>query len=174
MSRFVITVLCVIVVLAVLAVVFTRWAFRRMRRRVAGWRRSLVPPGPRRDAITLRARLDAELRATRDMLEAAPQGVVFRADAGTILSELATTAAALDQELAAIERFIDPAQQRVALATITPQVNRVIDTTYTARHTILRTAVEDRDRALTALESDVAKQATALDHYRHDGRELSL
>jgi hypothetical protein len=173
-SRLILTALGVLLVLAVLLVVFMTWGIRLIRRRVDPWRYRFLPPGPRRDAAALRARLDEELRATRDMLEAAPEGVIFRADAARVLSELVTTAAAIDQELAAIMRFIDPAQLRTALTTITPQVNRLIDTTYTARQTILRTAVEDRERTLAALQTDVAKQAAALENYRRDGRELSL
>ncbi len=154
---------------------------RRVGRRIGGWRSRFIevrtrflPPGPRRDAGRLRCRLRAELRATHDMLRTAPQGLVFRADAATILKELATTAAALDVELAAVERFIDPGQQRKALATVTPQVTQLIDMTYSARQTILRTAGEDRARQLASLRTDVATQAAALDTYQRNGRELSL
>ena len=108
------------------------------------------------------------------MLAAAPQGLIFRADAAAVLRELATTALDLDRELAAIERFRDPGQQRAALATVTPQVRQLIDTTYTARHTILRTAVEDRERQLAALRASVAQQAAALDTYQRNRGELSI
>lgn len=159
-------------------IVVARRAVRRLRYGVAGRlvlvRSRFLPPGPRREAAALRIRLDAELRATRDMLEAAPDGVIFRADAAAVLTELAATATALDTELAAIERFLDPVQQRSALQTVTPQVVRVIDTTYTARQTILQTAVEDRNRRLESLQADVATQAAALDTYRRNGRELEL
>lgn len=181
MSGFALTALSVLVVLAVLGAVVVWRVARRLRRRVASWRYRLfvlhgrfLPPGPRRDAAALRIRLLAELRATRDMLESAPQGVIFRADAAAVLSELGATAVALDQELAAIERFIDPAQQRAALTTVAPQVTQLIDTTYTARQTILRTAVEDRERALESLRANVATQAAALETYRRNGRELSI
>lgn len=154
---------------------------RRVGRRIGGWRSRyhelrtrLLPPGPRRDAARLRCRLHAELRATRDMLATAPQGLIFRADAAAVLKDLATTAAAMDGELAAIERFIDTTQQRAALDTVTPQVNQLIETTYSARQTILRTAVEDRERHMAELRANVAAQAAALDNYRHDGRELSI
>jgi hypothetical protein len=154
---------------------------RAVNRRIGGWRARVLearsrflPPGPRRSAARLRCRLHAELRATRDMLESAPQGLIFRADAAVLLKELAATAAAMDTELAAVERFLDPEQQRTALATVTPQVEELIGTTYTARQTILRTAAEDRARQLSALRADVAAQAAALDTYRRNGRELSL
>jgi hypothetical protein len=154
---------------------------RRIGRRIGGWRlrfleaRSrFLPPGPRRDAARLRCRLHAELRATRDMLAAAPQGLIFRADATAVLGELAATATAIDAELVAIERFIDPGQQRTALETVTPQVRQLIDTTYSARQTILRTAVEDRARQMAELRANVAAQAQSLENYRSDGRELSI
>jgi hypothetical protein len=153
----------------------------RVGRRIGGWRmRALevrsrfLPPGPRRDAARLRCRLHAELRATRDMLAAAPQGLIFRADAAAVLKDLATTAAQMNTELAAIERFLDAGQQRAALDAVAPQVKQLIDTTYTARQTILRTTVEDRARQLATLRASVATQAAALDNYRSNGRELSL
>lgn len=142
--------------------------------RVAELRAHVLPPGARRDVARLRCRLHTELRATRDMLANAPQGLVFRADAASILAELSTTAAALDGELASIERFVDAVQQRKALTTVTPQVIDLIDTSYTARQTILRTAVEDRARQLAALRENVARQAAALETYQRNGRELSL
>jgi hypothetical protein len=153
----------------------------RIGRRIGGWRMRFrevrsrfLPPGPRRDAALLRCRMHAELRATRDMLAGAPQGLIFRADAAAVLKDLAVTAAQMDGELAAIERFLDAGQQRAALAAVAPQVKQLIDTTYTARQTILRTAVEDRARQLATLRANVAAQAAALDNYRADGRELSL
>jgi hypothetical protein len=180
-TLFVVIALTVFVMLCVLGFALARRCLRLLRRGVAESRRRVaevrtrfLPPGPRRDAALLRRTLDAELRATRDMLESAPQGLVFRADAAAMLHELAVTATALDGELAGIERFLDPAQQRAALTGITPQVEQLIDTTYTARHTILRTAAEDRDRQLAALRATVAQQASALDTYRRDGRELSI
>jgi hypothetical protein len=108
------------------------------------------------------------------MLAAAPQGLIFRADAAGVLQELGSTAADLDRELTAIERFVDAAQQRAALLTITPQVRRLIDTTYSARQTVLRTAAEDRERQLDTLRANVAAQAAALDNYRNSGGELRL
>jgi hypothetical protein len=178
MTWVVLGIVCAVV--AVCGVLAVR-AIRNAGRRIGGWqlryldvRTRFLPPGPRRDADRLRYRLLAELRATREMLQTAPQGVVFRADATALLQELASTAAALDRELTAIQRFLDPAQQRTALTTVIPQVRQLIETTYSARHTILRTAVEDRARQLTALRDNVATQAAALENYRRDGRELSL
>jgi hypothetical protein len=179
--RFVLIAAGVAVVLIGVAA-FVAWQLmRRAGRRVGGWqfrylqlRVPLLPPGPRRDAARLRYRLHAELRATRDMLEAAPQGLIFRADAAGVLHELAGTAAALDRELAAISRFLDVAQQRTALQTITPQVRQLVEATYTARQTILRTAAEDRERQLEQLRANVAAQAAALDNYRSSRRELHL
>jgi hypothetical protein len=181
MAEYVLIACGVVVVLAVAGAVLVRRLFRRTGRRIGGWqlrlleiRAHLLPIGPRRDAARLRYRLHAELRATGHMLEAAPQGLVFRADAATLLQELASTAAALDGELAAIERFMDPAQQRAAIATVRPQIEDLIETTYSARQTILRTAVEDRSKQLAQLRNRVATQAAALETYRKNGRELSL
>ncbi len=172
--RFLVTLFVVLVVLAVVAALLLRRVVRGVRHRVADLRPRLLPPGPRRDAAALRGTLQAEMQATRDMLASAPDGYVFRADATALLQELATNAATVDTELAAIERFLDPAQQRRALAALAPQAQQLIDTTYSARHTILRTAAEDRARRLAALEATVAAQAAALDAYKQTDRELRL
>jgi hypothetical protein len=172
--RFLVTVLVILVVLALVGVLVLRRVVRRVRRGVSDLRPRLLPPGPRRDAATLRRTLQAEMRATRDMLAHAPDGYVFRADATALLQELADNAATVDAELAAIERFIDAAQQRRALGALAPQAQRLIDATYSARHTILRTAAEDRARRLAALEATVAAQAAALDAYRRSDRQLRL
>lgn len=161
--------------------ILLRRAVRRAGQRMGGWQRRLLEfrsnvlsPGPRRDAARLRCRLDAELRATTAMLQHAPQGLIFRADAAGLLRELNATATDLDAELAAIERFLDPAQQKAALATVAGQVDQLIETTYTARRTILRTAAEDRVRQLTALRDTVAVQASALDNYQRRRGQFSL
>lgn len=171
----------VIVVVVLLGVVLVRRAIRHAGRRIAGWqwrllevRSNVLPPGPRRNAARLRCRLDTELRATRDMLQRAPQGLIFRADAATLLGDLAATATELDAELAAVERFLDPAQQQTALATLSGQVDQLIDTTYAARQTILRTAAEDRIRQLAGLRDNVAVQAAALDNYQRNRRQFTL
>jgi hypothetical protein len=158
-----------------------RRALRRLQLRIAAARERIFelqarvqPPGPRRDADLLRHRLRTEMRSTREMLEAAPGGLIFRADATVVLQELATTAAAVEGELAAITRFADPKQQESALATLRPQAEQLIATTYTARQTVLQTAAEDRARRIAGLQADVARQAAALDVYRNGDRELRL
>jgi signal transduction histidine kinase len=154
------------------------WGVRRLRRltghlqrRVTDVRARFLPPGPRRDAAVLRQRLQAELHATRDALGAAPDGLVFRADAAAVAQELAAAAGELDRDLAAVERFLDPAEQRSALAALRPQAEEVIATTYKARQIVLRTAAEDRTRRLTTLHEDVERQWTALDIYRSMSRQ---
>lgn len=171
----------VLVVLVTVSALLVRRTVRRARRRLGAWQRRvlelrgyLLPPGPRRDAARLRGRLDAELRATREMLQHAPHGLIFRADAAAVLADLTSTAADLDGELSAIERFLDPAQQQQALTSVSAQVEDLITATYTARHTILRTAGQDRAKHLAALRDDIAAQATAADRYRQTGRELNL
>jgi hypothetical protein len=164
------------------AVLVVSWrALRVLRRRIAAARARIaelqakvMTPGPRRDAALLRLQLQAEMRSTREMLEAAPDGLIFRANATSVLAELATTAGDVDRELAAIAGFADERQQRAALADLRPQAQLLIDTTYTARQTILRTAVEDRAHRLTALQQDVAREAAALEVYRKNDPNLQL
>jgi hypothetical protein len=170
-----------LLVLVVVAALLVRRTVRRAGRRMGSWvwrlvelRANVLAPGPRRDAARLRCRLDAELRATTDMLRRAPQGLIFRADATALLRDLNAAATELDGELAAIERFLDTTQQRAALATIAGQVEELIATTYAARQTILRTAAEDRIRHLTALRDNVDVQAAALDHYQRGRGQLRL
>jgi hypothetical protein len=162
------------------AVAARRW-LRRLRRRMADvrgrvfeLRARVQPPGPRRDAELLRHRLQTEMRCTREMLETAPDGLIFRADATTVLRELTATSIAVDGELAAVTRFLDAREQRSALAALRPQAEQLIATTYTARQTILRTAAQDRIRRLATLQADVARQAAALDLYKQTDRELHL
>jgi uncharacterized protein YjeT (DUF2065 family) len=181
LAEFVLTAFGVVIVLAGVAVFAARRAIRRAVRRIGGLqsrylevRGGFLPPGPRREAVRLRGRLHAELRATRDLLTTAPQGLIFRADAAGVLRELLTTASELDRELAAIERFLDPVQQRSALDALRPQVTEVIATTYTARQTVLRTAVEDRTRRIATLRDTVAAQQAALENYRRNDRQLNI
>jgi hypothetical protein len=171
----------IVVVLLWVAGLLLARGVRRLRRfggaaldQVTEVRARFLPPGPRREAALLRRRLQAELRATRSTLAAAPDGLVFRADAAALLAELATAAADLDRDLAAVERFLDAGQQRSALGTLRPQAEQVIATTYTARQTVLRTAVEDRTRHLDRLQADVARQADALDRYRAADRDRPI
>lgn len=177
----VVSVVCALLLAAVMVALAARRVFNRVLRRIdvllgrAGEVRTrLLPPGPRREAALLRQRLHAELRATRDMLETAPDGLIFRADAAAVLHELVTVAVDIDRELRAVERFLDPAQQRAALTTVRPQAEQVIDTTYTARHTVLSTAAADRGRLLGTLRADVTQQAAALERYRQTTSELRL
>ena len=146
----------------------------RTQDRIDLLRPRLLPPGPRRDAALLRRRLREELACTRAMLAAAPEGLVFRADARELLGELAASAASLDADLAALERFADPVQLRAGLAVVAPQARQWIETSYSARQTLLRTAAEDRDRELGRLADRVAQQAAAAAAYRHGGRGLSI
>jgi hypothetical protein len=179
-----VTVLAVLVVVGVLAAVVVRRIVRRYRRgvahlrsRVLAGRRGLIPlipPGPRRDAAMLRRRLASELNSTGDVIKSGPDGLIFRADASDVLHEVTASASALDTELAVIERFPDPDQQRAALAMVSPQVRQLIDTMYTARSTVLRTAVEDRERQLAALQANLDEQAAALEVYRRNAGELSI
>ena len=170
----------VVILLWVLWIVLAR-ALRRLQTlrddvqgRVIEARVRFLPPGPRRDAALLRRRLQAEVRATRDLLGSVPDGLIFRADAAAVLDELATTAGALDRDLAAVERFLEPAEQRSALATLRPQAEQVIATTYSARQIVLRTAAEDRTRRLNTLQDDVARQAAALEFYRNVDRDPQI
>jgi hypothetical protein len=173
------SVVCALIVIGAMIVALR--VIRGASRRIGGWHARyldmhtrFLPPGPRRDAARLRYRLNAELAATTEMLTTAPQGRIFRADAAAVLQDLVIAAGALDTELAAIERFMDAGQQRNALATITPQVQQLIDMTYSARQTILRTAAEDRTRQLSDLRASVAAQAAALQAYQRRDGELSL
>jgi hypothetical protein len=145
----------------------------RGRRRALELRSQFLPPGPRRDAAALRHQLAAELRTTRQTLAAAPDGRIFQADPTTVLAEAAELAAQLDEDLATIEAFPDRAQQRAALATVTPQVVQLIDTIYSARQTMLRTAALDRDRELSRLSTSVAHEAASLGNYERAARDLN-
>lgn len=145
------------------------------RRRVLEFRSRLLPPGPRRDAAALRTQLAAELHALRQTIAPTPTGArMFRADPRAVLAEATRISARLDADLATIEAFPDRAQQRTALATVTPQVVQLIDSIYSARQTVLRTAALDRDRDLSALTSAVADEATSLRNYEQTRRDLTI
>jgi hypothetical protein len=177
------TIIAVIALLlpCTLAALTAWWLLRRTRRTAVHWqgrvqalRAGWMPPGPRRDVVRLRRRLHDELRSAHDVLTTSPNGKVFRADAAGLLAELTSTAAALDNDLRAVERFVDPAQQQAALAGLSPQVEQLIAASYSARQTVLRTAAEDRARQLSALSDCVDQEAAAAALYREGGRELSL
>lgn len=145
------------------------------RRRVDAARTRMLPPGPRRDVAVLRVRLGEEMACTRQLLETVPPGSrIFLAEAQPVLAQLAATGAELDAELAVIETFRDPAQLRGALATVTPQVEQVVAASYSARQTMLRTAVADRTRDLSSLTDTVANEASALANYQRKQRDLTL
>ena len=169
----------VIVLVLLLAAFFVgrrmlRWSKRQVAAAAGEVRTRMLPPGPRRETVVLRTQLDAELHATREMLRTAPQGLVFRADAASLVADLDATGTSLSRELTAIEAFRDAAQQRAALAAVRPQVEQLVETTYRAQQTLLQTAVEDRANELDRLRARVDQQAAALDLYRRDGGQLSL
>ncbi|MEP7021794.1 MAG: hypothetical protein ABI808_14205 [Pseudonocardiales bacterium] len=144
------------------------------RRRALELRSHLLPPGPRRDAAALRQQLAAELRSTRQVLAAVPNGRIFQADPTRVLAEAAGHAADLDHDLAMIETFPDRAQQHAALETIRPQALKLIETIHSARRTMLRTAASDRERGLTSLSDTVAHEAAALRNYEQTNRDLTI
>lgn len=156
-------------------------ALRRMRRAVRVWHERVLAfrvqwmgPGPRREVALLRHRLAQELQYTEAMLSIAPDGVIFRADAQSVLHELVEMGAGLESDLRAIEHFTDARQQKAAFAVIAPQVEQLIETSYSARQTIVRTSAEDRDRRLTRVRDYVAQQEKAAAAYRHGGRDLTV
>jgi hypothetical protein len=169
------------VALLLMAVLAGWLVFRRMRRVFRMWRERVLAmrvqwmrPGPRREVTTLRQRLAQEMQFTEAMLTTAPDGVIFRADAQGVLRELVEMAAGLESDLRAIEHFADAGQQKAAVAVIAPQVEQLIDTSYSARQTIVRTSAEDRDRRLSRVRDYVAQQEKAAAVYRHGGRDLTV
>jgi len=170
----IVVVLAICAVLAWLGLRFIRRAIAHGRRRALELRSNFLPPGPRRDAVALRQQLAAELRSTQRTLAAAPNGRIFQADPTRVLAEAAGYAADLDHELAMIETFPDRAQQQAALETIRPQVHKLIETIYTARQTMLRTAASDRERGITGLSESVAHEAASLRTYEQAKRDLTI
>lgn len=144
-----------------------------MRRRSAEARIRFLPPGPRRDAAVLRLDLAAEIRAARELF-ATKSGRIFRADAGVVLADLTAAAADLDDALRIIDTLPDRAQQRAALTSVLPQVRQLIDTSSSARRTMMRTAELDRERKLQSLSTSIAHQADALATYERASTELSI
>jgi hypothetical protein len=53
-------------------------------------------------------------------------------------------------------------------------VHTLLDTIYSARHTMLRTAASDRERGLTSLRESVAHEAASLRNYEHTRRDLTI
>lgn len=150
----------------------TRDAVDRVRIRAQLAQTKLMPSGPRRDALLLRQRLDAQVRAARAVL-GAPDGQIFRADARTVLAEITTAAGELDTSLAGIAAMTD-AQQREALPVITPQVEQLISTADTACRTLLRTRAKSRSGQLDALSSGIDFEAASLATYERDRNDLRL
>lgn len=150
----------------------TRAAVDRVRIRAQLAQTKLMPSGPRRDAMLLRQRLDAQVRAARAVL-GAPDGQIFRADAPTVLAQILASAKELDTALASIDKMTD-AQQREALPAITPQVEQLIATTDTACRTLLRTRAESRAGQLDALSSGIDFEAASLQTYERDRNDLTL
>ena len=157
------------------------WRVYRRVRRWRGWHRggaALQPralrPGPGRDVARLRRDLGQEVEAADVMLSRAKDGRLFIADARALLDELKTNAAAVDADLASVQDYADMAQQRSALDELRPQVARLIQTSYLARQTMLRTEIADRERRLTDLHEHVERQAAALEIYRRAANGLDL
>jgi hypothetical protein len=166
------------VLLALVGLAVWRLA-RRIRQVLLAWhevylnnRVRWLPPGPQREAGMLRQRLHHELACTTAMLNEAPAGMIFRADARAVLQEITEMATAVERDLRAIERFADATQQRAALTVVAPQARQLIETSYSARQTILRTSAEDRDRQMARLRAQVDQQEAAARVYRHGGRDL--
>lgn len=153
---------------------YSRRQIVQARGRIDEARARTLAPGPRRDAALLRQQLNAEVRAARQQLAAPDAGPVFQADARAVLAGIGTAAARLDEALRQVDTLPDRIQQRTALADLAPQVGRLVDTSRSARETMLRTARLDRERDLEALHDAVAREADALHTYERTRNDLSL
>jgi hypothetical protein len=168
------------VALLMIATLVVRRAYRRVRR-WQGWRRGtaaiqprVLLPGPGRDVARLRRDLREEVQAADVMLSRAKDGRLFIADARALVDDLKISAAAVDADLASIQDYADPTQQRSALDALAPQVAKLIQTSYLARQTMLHTEIADRERHLTDLSEHVERQAAALKIYRQGTHGLDL
>jgi hypothetical protein len=161
-------------VLGWLGLRLVRRVIARGRRRVLQLRSQFLPPGPRREAAALRHQLAAELDSTRQLLATVPNSRIFQADPARVLAEAGGYVTELDRELALIETFPDHAHQQAALQAIRPQVVQLIETIYSARHTMLRTAAADRERGLSSLSDSVAHEAASLRTYEQTKRDLTI
>ena len=173
-------VLLVWLVLLVTATLIVWRVYRRVRR-WRGWHRGaaaihprVLRPGPGRDVARLRRDLREEVQAADVMLSRAKDGRLFIADARALIDELKISAAAVDADLASIQDYADTTQQRSALDALGPQVAKLIQTSYLARQTMLRTEIADRERRLTDLGEHVERQAAALTIYRQGTHGLDL
>lgn len=172
--------LLVLVVLVLSATAMVWFVYRRVRR-WQGWHRGALAipwralrPGPGRDTARLRRDLRDEVEAADVMLSRAKGGRLFTADARALIDELKINAAAVDADLASIQAYADMAEQRSALDRLRPQVMRLIQTSYTARQTMLQTEIADRERHLTDLSEHVEREAAALKIYRTGAHGLDL
>ena len=178
-----ISLLMVLLVLLALALTATLLVWR-VYRRVRHWRgwhggtaaiqSGALMPGPARDVARMRRDLRREVEAADLMLSRAKDGRLFIADAGALIEELKVSAAAVDADLASIQDYADPTQQRSALNAIGPQVTKLIQTSYLARQTMLHTEIADRERHLTDLSEHVERQAAASKIYRQGANGLDL
>lgn len=178
-----ISLMVVLLVLLVLLLTATLvvWRVYRRVRRWRGWHRGAAAiqpralrPGPGRDVARLRRELREEVQAADVMLSRAKDGRLFVADARALMDELKISAAAVDADLASIQDYADPTQQRSALDALAPQVAKLIQTSYLARQTMLHTEIADRERHLTDLSEHVGRQAAALKIYRRRTHGLDL
>src|SRR5690242_8510432 len=134
-----ISLLLVLLVLLALALTATLvvWRLYRRVRRWRGWhggaaaiQSGALMPGPARDVARLRRDLRREVEAADLMLSRAKGGRLFIADAGALIEELKVNSAAVDADLASIQDYADPTQQRSALDAIRPQVTKLVQTSY--------------------------------------------
>jgi len=172
--------LLVMLTLVLTATLVVVRVYRRVRR-WRGWHRGTAAihsqalmPGPGRDTARLRRELRTEVEAADVMLSRAKDGRLFIADARALLDELKINAAAVDADLASIQGYADRTQQRSALDALGPQVAKLVQTSYLARQTMLRTEIADRERHLTDLNEHVERQAAAFEIYRQGAHGLDL
>ena len=165
----------------VLTATLVVWRMYRRVRRWRGWHRGAdaihsraLIPGPGRDVARLRRDLRREVQATVVMLSRAKAGRLFIADARALVDDLKINAAAVDADLASVQEYADTTHQRSALDALSPQVAKLIQTSYLARQTMLQTEIADRERHLTDLSEQVERQAAALEIYRLGAHGLDL
>lgn len=170
----VVVALCVVagVVVARRVTERTRDTVDRVRIRSEVAQATLMPSGPRRDALLLRQRLAAQVRAASAVL-GTPDGQVFRADAPTMLAEITASARELDSTLTGIGELTED-QQRAALPAVTTQVEQLIATADSACRTLLETRAKTRSGQLEALSGDVAFEAASLATYERERNDLRL
>jgi hypothetical protein len=141
--------------------------------RTSDWARAVADP-TQGQVGRLRRRLETELRGLEAALAERADGRVFTADGQVMLARLHDSAADLDAELRAVAEYLQPERRAAAVAVLRPQVEQLIDATYSARQTILETAAQDRSRRLDSLSADIQREADALARYRKSPEDLSL